>query len=566
MSEGAEQFRDAIRAAGIEPPETIEPDTLQRFPGIGKHNGNTAGWCKLFADGVGGVFGDWAQDFSQTWQANRDKPFTEAERSKFRDRCAKERQARQAEQDQQHAEARKRAAEIWERAQPETGQHRYLRDRGVQAYGIRTDGERLIVPMRDIDGVLHSVQFINPRADKRYLKGGRVSGCYHAIGKPNGTLCVCEGYATAASVHEATGHAVAVAFSASNMKPVARALRAKHPDLRLVICADDDAATGGNPGLAAATAAARAVGGLLAVPSFGAERPADATDFNDLARLRGLDAVAAQIGAVIETASAAFRAIEIAEFLSLEFPPRDYILSPWLPTQGLAMIHAPRGVGKTHVSLDITYAVASGGKLLGWEAPQPRGVLLLDGEMPGRVLQERLALIVAAAEREPAAPLRIVTPDLQPLGMPDISTAEGQAAIDAFTDGIALIVVDNISTLCRSGKENEAEGWLTVQGWALRQRAQGRSILFIHHSPARVAHSAAPASARTCLIPLSAYAGRRITSRRKARSSNCTSRSRADSTAPRPSRSRRTSSKMTADDNAGVCDRSTIRTMSALCK
>lgn len=172
----------------------------------------------------------------------------------------------------------------------------------------------------------------------------------------------------------------------------------------------------------------------------------------------------------------------LLEFLALALPARDHILSPWLPRQGLGLIHAPRGVGKTHVALGIACAVAPGDKFLGWEAPKPQGVLFIDGEMPAITLQERLARIIAASDHRLSAPLRLITPDLQSLGMPDLSSADGQIAIDAYMDDIDLIVVDNISTLCRSGKENEAEGWLPVQGWALHQRAQGRSVLFIHHS------------------------------------------------------------------------------------
>jgi putative DNA primase/helicase len=72
---------------------------------------------------------------------------------------------------------------------------------------------------------LHSLQFIGPEGDKRFLSGGRVSGCYLLIGKPDVTLCIAEGYATGASIHEAAGCAVAVAFNAGNLLPVARTLR-----------------------------------------------------------------------------------------------------------------------------------------------------------------------------------------------------------------------------------------------------------------------------------------------------------------------------------------------------
>lgn len=179
------------------------------------------------------------------------------------------------------------------------------------------------------------------------------------------------------------------------------------------------------------------------------------------------------------------RAIELDKFLALELPPRENLLEPWLPRQGLAMLYAPRGTGKTHMSLGIAHAVATGGTFLQWRATRPGGVLFIDGEMPAGVLQERLAVIVANSDLDLQAPLRLLTPDLQPpgIGMPDLATVEGQAAIDAHVDAdISLIIIDNLSALIRTGKENEGEGWQPVQTWALRHRAAGRSVLFIHHS------------------------------------------------------------------------------------
>ncbi|MGQ0526710.1 MAG: AAA family ATPase [Alphaproteobacteria bacterium] len=173
----------------------------------------------------------------------------------------------------------------------------------------------------------------------------------------------------------------------------------------------------------------------------------------------------------------------LAEFLALDIPPRDQILAPILQTQSLAMIYAKRGIGKTHIALNIAYAIASGGKFLQWQAPVPRKVLYLDGEMPARAMQERLAAIIKESDKE-AAPdyFRLITPDMQELGMPDISTEEGQAKLEPFIEDAEFIIVDNISTLARTGKENEAEGWLPIQGWALRLRSRGKSVLFVHHA------------------------------------------------------------------------------------
>jgi putative DNA primase/helicase len=177
-------------------------------------------------------------------------------------------------------------------------------------------------------------------------------------------------------------------------------------------------------------------------------------------------------------------AVELDDFLKMELPPRDLLLAPFLPCQGLVMIHAPRGLGKTHVSVGIAVAVASGSSFLKWKAPRPAGVLLIDGEMPAKSLQERIARAVESCEREPSAPLRVITPDLnRDAGMPDLASVDGQRLIDAeVRDDVALIIVDNLSCLARAGVENEAESWSPLQSWALRHRAAGRSVLFVHHS------------------------------------------------------------------------------------
>jgi len=175
---------------------------------------------------------------------------------------------------------------------------------------------------------------------------------------------------------------------------------------------------------------------------------------------------------------------DLHDFIQRELPVREPILAPWLLNQSLAMIHSWRGTGKTHVALGIAYAVASSGKFLSWFVPVPRKVLFIDGEMPGSAMQDRLSAIIASSDNE-AGPgmLRIVTPDIQTGFMPDLSTPTGQAALDDIIEpDTSLIIIDNLSALCRSGKENEAESWLPLATWALRQRAQGRSVLFIHHS------------------------------------------------------------------------------------
>ncbi|MCH9051911.1 MAG: AAA family ATPase, partial [Proteobacteria bacterium] len=151
---------------------------------------------------------------------------------------------------------------------------------------------------------------------------------------------------------------------------------------------------------------------------------------------------------------------------------------------GLVMLHAMRGVGKTYMALGMAYAVATGGAFLKWKAPTPRRVLYLDGEMPAHAMQERFADMVEGSTAEPPTPdhLRIITPDLQTGNIPDLSTPEGQAAVEEHLDGLSLVVLDNLSTLCRFGRENDAESWEPMQEWLLSLRRRGMSVLLIHHS------------------------------------------------------------------------------------
>lgn len=189
-----------------------------------------------------------------------------------------------------------------------------------------------------------------------------------------------------------------------------------------------------------------------------------------------------RLGDVCEQLDRQFTSMSIADFLAKPYPPRENILAPWLPTQGLAMIYAKRGIGKTQIALEVAYAVASGGMALRWRAPTPRGVLFIDGEMPAVVTRERLAQIAVVAEREPTAPFLIMPVDDQQRGVVDLSSFEDQSLLEPHLASVELVIVDNISSCCRTGRENEAEGWTSVQEWALRLRARGKSVLFLHHA------------------------------------------------------------------------------------
>jgi putative DNA primase/helicase len=179
-------------------------------------------------------------------------------------------------------------------------------------------------------------------------------------------------------------------------------------------------------------------------------------------------------------------ALDYDAFLRLPIPPRECLLAPWLPKGGLALIHAPRGIGKTHIALGTAWAVATGTGFLRWKVPETVGayrVLVLDGEMPGALLQERLKRVTGASRSSPPMPeyLRIAAADLRRDGLPDLSDPNAQQFYADIVADADLVIVDNLSTLCRSLKENEADSWTPVQNWLLAQRRVGKSVLVIHH-------------------------------------------------------------------------------------
>ncbi len=177
------------------------------------------------------------------------------------------------------------------------------------------------------------------------------------------------------------------------------------------------------------------------------------------------------------------KTLDGAELITAKFPPRSLMLSPWLPDKGLTMIFAPRGVGKTWMALGIAHAVATGAEFLRWRAPKSRGVLYIDGEMPAAVLQARYMAIVAASMTDaPAASFRLAAADIQPDGLPDLADPEAQRFYDCAIGDAELVIVDNLSTIARGLRENEADSFGPVQSWLLAQRAAGRSVLLIHHA------------------------------------------------------------------------------------
>jgi hypothetical protein len=182
--------------------------------------------------------------------------------------------------------------------------HAYLTAKGIQPYGIRQSGDNLLIPMRDLAGTLQGLQAITPDGHHKFFPHDIAKGCCHLIDGNPVALLICESYAVGASLHEATGYAVAVAFHADNLEAVALALKAEFPDVPIIIAADNDNQTPGQPSLTAANTAAQVVGCPVAVPDFGTNKESHHTNFNDLHQLSRLEAVKRCIDAVLPALTA----------------------------------------------------------------------------------------------------------------------------------------------------------------------------------------------------------------------------------------------------------------------
>ena len=302
-----ENFRNAMRRAGLDyNGEIVADGKLHRFKADGDHGRNS--WFVLNAGPpMVGAFGCWKRQIKETWCERSAQQLSPAEREAFRRRMEQIEAERERTEGERQAKARKITAWVLSKSTPPEG-NTYLQRKGVKPFGeLRQSGNRLVVPLRDANGTLHSLQFIAPdkcfdgERDKTFLRGGRVEGCFFTLSeRPDGPLVIAEGYATGASVHEATGLATVAAMDCGNLPAVAKTLREKWPEREIIIAADNDAFTVDksgkpiNPGMAKGTEAAKAIGARLAVPRF-KDLAGKPTDFNDLHQLEGVEAVKAQI-------------------------------------------------------------------------------------------------------------------------------------------------------------------------------------------------------------------------------------------------------------------------------
>ncbi len=390
------QFINAINQAGIIPPlSVIDDGQIHRFSSNGKST-DEAGWYVLHNDGVAaGSFGNWRTSETHTWCADIGRPLTAAENVANKARIDAMKLQREADLLISQAEASIKATAIWDKATP-CLTHDYLTRKGVKAYALKQIDGSLVIPLRD--GLkIHSLEYIKANGDKSREPKGRVTGCYFAIGKPSDIIRFAEGYATGASIHEATGDAVVVTFGINNLLEVAKTIRAKYPTIKLVICADDDLS---GVGIRKANEAAKQVGASVVIPIFGENRTAKDKDFNDLHQLNGLEAVKAQL-AVIQTPVSDLKvvtdvmplAINVSLLCAANITPEPirWLWNGWLAKGKLHIFAGMAGTGKTTIAIALAATITTGGRFPDGSRCPVGSVLIWSGEdSPADTLVPRL--------------------------------------------------------------------------------------------------------------------------------------------------------------------------------
>ena len=486
-------FLGAIMAAGLTPPEHIKADgKLHRFSSNGKR-GDLSGWYALHLDGVpAGSFGCWRTVPMQTWCSKADNDMTTAEKHAMRQRMQDAKAARDTEKAQDQAAAQADAQTRWDAASPAPASHPYLVAKGVQGHELRLEGDKLLVPIRDTAGTLHSLQTITQDGDKRFLPYGRKKGCFHTIGKfdPARPIVICEGFATGASIHEATGLCVVVAFDAGSLLPVAQGIRAACPPAtKLILAADNDTTTEGNPGLTKATEAARTVAGVLAL-AVSSTTPGKKVDFNDLHQAEGLDAVARLIGsaapAVADNAHSPLEQRNADDGVVLRCGadltpmPIEWLWLHWLGIGKLHILAGAPGQGKTTIALSIGATVTIGGRWPDGSRCAVGNILIWSGEDDAAdTLLPRL--LAAGADKSRCYFIEATRRDGEVVPFdPARDLPQLQTAIEKI-GGIKLLIVDPVVSAVTGDSHKNTEVRRALQPLVDMGAACGCAVLGITH-------------------------------------------------------------------------------------
>lgn len=345
------QLSAAMAAAGIDYDGQFEvDDKVHRIKAKGDSERNS--WYVLHGTNhfLAGAFGCWKRQITEKWCSLGKDTLSREDWAAASKTWRETESQRKAEETANFEEVRKKCSSLFLLASP-CKSHPYLTAKSVKPYGnLRisnlelTDGW-ISIPLQDETGVIHSAQFIADDGTKRFFYQGRVAGCYFQLAEiPSTPLVICEGYATGATIHEATGWSVVCAMNCGNLAAVSKSIRKLHPSRMIIIAGDNDQFTDGNPGKTKGEDAAKSIRSTCVLPEFSDDSiGAKPTDFNDLALSGGLIEVKRQIQTAFPV-----HATPIGELKAPEKDdPTELLKYRFLSECGSLLICGPTGIGKS---------------------------------------------------------------------------------------------------------------------------------------------------------------------------------------------------------------------------
>lgn len=474
------QLIDAMRAAGLEPPEEIHFDgKIHRFRSGTKGSpghGDKPGWYLVFGDGIpAGRFGCWRAGMEITWRADVGRKLTEFEEMAHARRINESKVLREAAQERQHQVASETVEKIWLSGGAAHPDHPYLKRKGIQTHGVRITGDgRLMVPLYDADGTLSTLQYIDEDGGKLYHPGGQTGGKFWMVGSLDepGTLFVAEGFATAATIHETTDRPVVVAYSASNLVPVTGTLREMYGATQdIVIVADHDQSGVGQR--YAEQASAKYGARMVMPPILG-----DANDYaqagHDLAGL-----LVQQTGtAVIDKLKVVF-----GDQLGSDYEAPDELVEGLMTIGSSVVVYGDSNSGKTFWALSVATAIATGTDCYGRKTDAGL-VIYLASEAPASIRSRMQAIKkYHGCDLENLAmvpvPMNFYNGDQDAHDVIELVRAIEQIK----GRPVRLIIGDTLARMSAGANENSGEDMGPVMArFDQVATATGAALMIIHHN------------------------------------------------------------------------------------
>jgi len=356
--------------------------------------------------------------------------------------------------------------------------HPYLLAKGfdITFDGLKVYKDRLVIPKTDETGKIRSYEIIDPDGSKRCAKGCVSKNTFYKLTGTNKKIYIAEGFATAASVHLATGATVYCAFSANNCKNVAAIAMYHNKNTPVTLCQDL-----GQSGDKTAEECAK-----LGIESIKPVCEGDGTDFNDMYMQSGEEAVKRLLcGSLPEM-------LDIFDILSQDPKETEWYFENLIQKNGRILISALTGVGKSYFALEMAMRMALGKKFMKWNCKNTARVLYLENEMGFNEVQKRLHSIakdLSGGRELPFMDFKIITSDQFDEG-PDVNLycKNTRDIIDEMSEKFDVIFIDNFfcmaSLTTKDGKENhhQASSIQDVQKWMKEMQKKGKTIIVLHHS------------------------------------------------------------------------------------